>query len=132
MDEQRLEHLARNLGRRAAARVDPDTTASAVVRRLRAAPARRVWWRMPVLQAAAVIVLLAGGGLLLARGGLWRGVNGEMALPLPAELSGLESDELVEVLDSLQIEAPIVELLPVSLADLDEGQLEELLQAMEG
>lgn len=131
MEETRFEDLARDLGRRAAARIDPDVVARGVLLRLRRQTARRVWWRMPALQAAAVVVLFVGGSLLLGRDVLWPD-NEEELLPLPVELSGLGSEALVEVLDSLEIEAPIVRLLPVTIADLDEGQLEELLREMEG
>lgn len=132
MNERKIEHLARDLGNRAAARVDPAAVAQGVVHRLRTESVRVVWWRIPALQAAAVVVLLIGGGLVVGGRYIWNDVSGEAAIPAPLELAELGTGELAEVLDSLEFEAPITEFLPASLGDLDEAQLQQLLRTMEG
>ena len=50
----------------------------------------------------------------------------------PAELQELAATELVEVLDSLEFEAPVYELVEVSLYDLSESELSALLEELEG
>jgi negative regulator of sigma E activity len=136
MDEQRLEQLAGEIGRERAAGVDPEATAQAVLRRLRTEPAAQPWWRRAgqwprrrVVQvaAAAVILLVAAFGVreLVGPGG-----SGTYAGP--AELQELASTELTEVLDSLEFEAPVYELVEVSLYDLSESELSALLEELEG
>jgi negative regulator of sigma E activity len=136
MDEQRLEQLAGEIGRERAAGVDPEATAQAVLRRLRREPAAEAWWhragqwprRRVVQVAAAAAILLVGtfGLLQLATPG------GETALSGPAELQELAGAELTEVLDSLELEAPVYELVEVSLYDLSESELSALLEELEG
>ena len=133
IDEREIERLARELGARAAGRIDVEQTAQAVVRRVKQHEARPVWWRrVPVLQAvasAAVIVLVAGV-LLVGRFG---GGGGEATEPvLLAELQELSTEELTEVFDSLMVDAPVYESSTVGLQDLNEEQLRELLELMEG
>ena len=137
MDEQQLERLAGQLGRERAAAVDPEATAQAVLRRLRTEPATEPWWRRAgqwprrhVLQvaAAAAILLVASFGVreLVGPGGSGGAHAG------PAELQELAATELVEVLDSLEFEAPVYELVEVSLYDLSESELSALLEELEG
>jgi len=59
------------------------------------------------------------------------GGNG-FVFPTPVEIEELADTELEEVLDSLSWETPVSELMPVTLADLDESELLELLESMEG
>jgi hypothetical protein len=137
MDEQQLERLAAELGRERADGIDPEATAQAVLRRLRTEPASEPWWRRAgswprrhMLQAAAAAAILLAttfGVLRLAAPG-----NGLGAYAGPAELEELAATELVEVLDSLEIEAPVYELVEVSLYDLSESELSALLEELEG
>jgi len=131
VDDQQLEQLAKHLGASAAARLDVDDTARAVVERLKSGPERVVWWRrMPMVKAmaaAAVIVLMVG---ILADG-----PDSHTAMDLdlthtPFELQVLSFGELAEVFDTLTFEAPVSELSVVGLDDMSVGQLEELLQTM--
>ena len=131
LDDQQLEQLAKHLGASAAAHLDVDETARAVVERLKSAPERFVWWRrMPMVQAmaaAAVIVLIVG---ILADG---RDSHTALDLDLthtPSELQALSFDELGEVFDTLTFEAPVSELSVAGLDNMSVGQLEELLQTM--
>lgn len=130
MDERRIEGLAPELGRGAAERVDADATAGAVIERLRQ-PVRVAWWRSPALRVAAALVLVLGGGLLV-RGAVSTGERGGEVLAGPVELRQLAAAELEEVLDSLELERPVHELVPVSIGDLDETELRQLLEIMEG
>jgi hypothetical protein len=133
MDERRLEKLAKGLGRRAAERLDVEASAAAVLQRIRSQPVRVVWWRRaPVLQglaAAAVVVLTAG---ILVSGQLNRTVERVVAMPAPVELAALSEEELAEVFDSLSVEVPVSELADAGIYDLTEGELEELLELLEG
>jgi hypothetical protein len=136
MDERRLEQLAGEIGRERAAGVDPEATAEAVLRRLRTEVTPEPWWRragqwprrhvVRVAAAAAIVVASTFGLLQLAGSG---GGDGYMG---PAELQELASTELAEVLDSLEFEAPVYELVEVSLYDLSESELSALLEELEG
>jgi hypothetical protein len=132
MDERELERLAPELGARAAAGVDPVATGRRVEHRLRAEPVRVEWWRRPGLLAAAAVLLVLAGGLLAGRGFLGQAGGSDVELPTPIELVELGTSELAEVLDSLTYEAPVSDLLPPTLANLDEPQLEQLLRSLEG
>jgi hypothetical protein len=128
--ETRLEQLARRLGEREAAGIDPQKVAWAVTARLRQTPVRRRWWsptRLAPLAAAATIALAAGFGLIQVMGG------GEQVIEpaIPVDVADLETDQLEEVLDSLSFETPAAELVAVGLYDLNESELEALLQTME-
>lgn len=131
MNDDNLERLAKQLGDRPAAAIDPQKTAWAVLARLRSSPQRRPWWRrvglVPV--AAAATLMLASG--LAIRQWVSNGGSG-MTMPVPVELQDLAHEELAEVLDSLEWEIPVSELVPLTLADLSESELQELLQSMEG
>lgn len=130
MDQQRIEQLAPELGRRAAARVDAESTASAVLERLRR-PVPVAWWRRPVLQAAAAVAFVLGAAVL-ARDTLSTGDGNGQAVAGPVELREMAAAELEEVLDSLELQRPVHELVPVGIGDLDETELRLLLEIMEG
>lgn len=129
MDEDRIEQLAPELGHRAAARVDVEATATAVLERLRE-PVRVVWWRSTAFRVAAAVVLVLGTGVLVHDGSS-RG-DGERVVTAPVELRDLATTELAQVLDSLELARPVHELVPVGLDDLTESELQELLRTMEG
>ncbi len=131
MDEKEIERLAADLGARDGERSDPDGTAHAVLARLRAEATRRPWWRRPgVLRAAAAGIIVIAAAFAAERAfGPNAGVVGEF--PAPAELQELAALELAEVLDSLEVAAPVSELVAVDLDDLNETQLRELLEWME-
>ncbi len=130
-DERELTELARQLGAEAERRVDPPRVAAGVMARLRARPEARPWWRparLIPLAAAAAAVLAVGLGLRE----LSRSQTDGQAAAVPVELHELAVAELGEVLDSLHVDAPVAELVPVGLYDLDESELTQLLQSMEG
>lgn len=133
MDDRELEALARQLGDRAAAAIDPERTAESVVARLRAEPVVAVrWWRRPgVVRAAAAAVLVIAAGVFVARSTRDEPVT-VAAVTATATLEELAPSELSEIIDSLQVEAPVSELVAASLDELSEQQLERLLQEMEG
>ncbi|HEX9729871.1 MAG TPA: hypothetical protein VGA37_15350 [Gemmatimonadales bacterium] len=128
MDERRLEQTARRLGETAEARVDPERVAARVIARLRSGEGMpHAWPGWPWLTAAAATLLvgLAVSPFLVSD----RTPAPVVAAPLLDPLTG---DELAEVLDSLDLHAPIADQFPASLDDLNESQLEALLAAMEG
>ncbi|GBD33195.1 MAG: hypothetical protein KatS3mg081_0271 [Gemmatimonadales bacterium] len=134
MEERDLERMARRLGHERAEALDPERVARGVLDRLRteAAPgrARRVVWSAPqLLRLAAVLVLFLAGGLLFLS--LPPADKPETRMVAVPELYELSEDQLVEVLDSLALEAPVFEHVVV-LSDLGEAELRELLRAMEG
>jgi hypothetical protein len=137
MNEHDIERFARGLGDRAAQRLRLEAVAAGVLERLRASGAAE---RRPglfrgrgvaLLRIAAALAVLAGGGLIV-RSALDRGTNvATRAVPTPV-LTGLSTDELEEVFDSLAVEAPVHEFAAGGLESLNETQLTELLQQMEG
>jgi hypothetical protein len=133
MDERQLERLARRLGSQAADNLDVERVARSVVQRLRTEPAPVVWWRrIPRLQAvaAAAVIVLTAGVVTVSQIVGDRNEIGD--LPSLAELQALTTDELEEVFDSLVIDAPVFEYTDYGLHDMNEGQLQELLQRLEG
>lgn len=98
--------------------------------RLRSRPPRQGWWsrvRLVPLAAAASLILAVGLGVReLTRGGV-----AEEAL-VPVELADLATDALQEMLDTLALDTPVSELVPVGLYELSETELTALLEAMEG
>lgn len=137
MEEHEIERVAESLGERAAERLDVERVAAGVVARLRADRAqaqapRRVWWAPPTLLrlAAALVVLIAGG--TVARVALHHPEAQSTAVVAVPMLRELTDDELIEVFDSLGVEAPVYEGLATGLESLNEAQLKELLRLMEG
>lgn len=136
MDDRDLEKLARALGQGAGDRLDVERVAAGLVARLRAdreraAQPQRAWWTGPmVLRLAAALAVLAVGGAV-ARGRLHRSEPATAVVAVPA-LRDLTGDELIEVFDSLGVEAPVHEGLAAGLESLNEAQLKELLSLMEG
>jgi hypothetical protein len=137
MDERELEQLAGRLGHEAGDALDVERTVDTVLQRLRAEPkassARVVWFRRPRvltgLAAAAVIVLTAS---IAVTSQLGNGAPERAAALALTELEALSDDELLEVFDSLTVDVPVSEFAAVGLHDLNETQLLELLELMEG
>jgi hypothetical protein len=136
MNEHEIERLARGLGERAAARVEVEAVVSGVLRRLRGGGAvqRAGPFRargIMLLQIAAALAVLVGSGVV-ARSVLQHGAaSSTSAMPAPV-LGGLSTDELEEMFDSLAVEVPVHEFAAGGLESLNETQLTELLQQMEG
>jgi len=127
-----LERLAARLGAEAGDRVDPERTAWAVMARLRREGSRVPWWkRRLTVSAAAVAATVA---LVVGVTHPWSGTRSDSVfeLPMAANLDNLGADELSQLLDSLDYEAPVYELLPAGLSDLNENELQVLLESMEG
>jgi hypothetical protein len=132
MNETDLERIAARLGERAAARLDVERTAAAVVHRLRAERQVSVWRRSStLLRMAAAVTLLVGAGLFGYRLAHQPAADAPPA-PVIASLQTLSPDEMQEVLDSLAVESPAYENVAVGLHDLSNEQLTELLHRMEG
>ena len=129
LNERDLENAARRLGEKAAARLDIERTSGMVAERLKAARLTP-WWAGPgLLRAAAIVAMALGVGLFYRPGGSRPGAT----VGPPVALQTLSVDDLEEVLDSLVIEAPAtLRSGGVSLADLNETQLAELLREMKG
>lgn len=129
-----LERLARRLGTRAAARLDVEHTAAAVVARLRTERTRqRPWWlQSGWLRAAAVALLVVGAGLVMRQRFLTHAAPADHYVR--EELQDLSTDQLREVLGSLDrtlTEAP-VDPADEGLNDLTTEQLRVLLRSLEG
>ncbi len=137
MDEQQLERVAQELGRRRAEAVDPEATARAVLHRLRTEPLPSPWWRRLASRPRHQVVQFAGAAVIIVVAVLGiRQLAGPGAaqrpLAAPPELQDLATTELAEVLDSLEAEMPVHELVSVSLYDLSESELSALLEDLEG
>jgi len=137
VNDDELEQLAQRLGARAAERLDVEATARAVVERLRAErEARervilglpRQWLR---IAAALVIVVGGGGGAVALR--IMR-TNHATVASVPADLDGLSTDQLKQVLDGVGQPAGDVTVpaQDVSLDDLNTVELRALLESLEG
>lgn len=132
IEDRDLEALARQLGQHRAERIDPEETAAAVVGRLRSARAGDHWWSRPAFRRlAAAAVLVVAAGLFFARSGLDRTL-GQAVASAPLGLDELAAGELIQLIDSLDVDRPVHELVPPTLESLSERQLELLLQNMEG
>lgn len=129
-DPEPVEHLAPRLGDDAAARLDVEAIVSGVTARLRSEAARAPWrravrWAVGV--AAALAIVVGGDAWWHARGA----PSTDLALGTPW-VDPLTEIELDEVLDSLTMDIPVSELMPATLDDLTEPQLQELLAMLEG
>ena len=130
MNEDNLAQAARNLGARAAERLDVDATARKVVERLREQPARRTpWVQSTWLRIAAAVVLVVGGGL---------GVRSLIPNPqtpssghlIADDLKDLSTDELRTLLATFDqiIDESVVPDSTSDLQELDAQQLRDLLR----
>ena len=126
----RLQEMARRVGEREAAGIDPTAMAARVRAGLAApAPAPPVRWTRAwvPLAAAATLILAVGVGFELRGSG--EGFDGPV---VPAAVAELETDELEAVLDSLAVDVPVSEMVTVGLYELTESELAALLETMEG
>jgi hypothetical protein len=134
MNDSELERIAARLGDRAAARLDVEQTAAAVLSRLRTREQVVSWRAGPMLlRLAAALVLAVGAafyGYRLFSGDSVAGT--EVATVEVPALQTLASSELEEVLDSLSTDTPASEAIAVGLQSLNNDQLTELLRQMEG
>lgn len=135
MNDDELEKLAQRLGARAAERLDVEATARAVVERLRAERAagerNGVWLPRQWLRIAAALVIAVGGGALALR---IIGTNHPSVASVPADLDGLSTDQLRQVLDGVEQSdgQVVVSAQDVSLDDLNTVELRALLESLEG
>jgi hypothetical protein len=135
VNDDELEQLAQRLGARAAERLDVEATARAVVERLRAerAARERMIFGLPRhwLRIAAALVIVVGGGVVALR--IMRTKQTTVA-SVPADLDGLSTDQLEQVLDEVgqpggDVTVPAQD---VSLDDLNTVELRALLESLEG
>jgi hypothetical protein len=141
IDETRLENLAKQLGARAAERLNVQATAQQIVARLREQPVERrpFWIQQTWLRIAAALVLVVGGsaiGLqLLPRHGSVAGVNAHPAHLIADDLNDLTADQLRDVLSSMdQIVSTDSVVAPENndLHELNAQQLRAMLRSLEG
>ena len=139
MTDEELEKLAQRLGARAAERLDVEATAQAVVDRLRAERAaeggrRGIWLPRQWLRIAAALVIVVGGGALALRMTRTHGTTRAPAATAGADLDGLSTDQLNQVLSAVEQPAGqnVVSAPDVSLDDLNTVELRALLESLEG
>ncbi len=135
MNDDELERLAQRLGARAAERLDVEAIAQAVIERVRAERAAGerigVWPQRQWLRIAAALVIVVGGGALASR--ILR-TNQPPVASAPADLDGLSTDQLKQVLDGVGESGgeAVVSVQDVSLDDLSTVELRALLESLEG
>ena len=137
IEDPKLQELARQLGVRAAARLDVERMAQTVVAGLRRpapapAPAWLVWTHVAWVRAAAMVVLLVGIGVMMQPSSEL--VRTAWEEPPVGAMQDLSADQLTRVLDEL--DQPVDVTAPASedagLEDLSEPQLRALLKSLEG
>jgi hypothetical protein len=135
MNEDRLNELARQLGTRAAERLDVAATARSVVQRLREQPVRRVRWIHETwIRIAAAVVIVVGGGLALREAWSPDAPN-HVAHLVADDLDDLSADELRAVLAGFEEIVNGDSAVPESgsdLLELDAQQLQTVLRSLEG
>jgi hypothetical protein len=134
--DARLEALARQLGQKAADRLDVQATARKVVERLREQPVRRISWvQQPWLRIAAALVIVVGGATLIRRN-LVRSDAAHTAHFVADDLSDLSTDELRDVLatfdETIGSDSVAVPDSSTDLRELDAQQLRAVLRSLEG
>ena len=122
-----LERAASRLGQQAGDALNVEQAAEGVVRSLRQ---RRPWWRSHgLLQAAAALVVFVGGATMVLRMVPRESPDVAAAAANAAGVfDGLSSTELMDVLDSMALDAPPSSYVGRGLHDLTEAQLNELLK----
>ncbi len=130
MNERDIESAAAQLG--SDVHIDVEQTAQRVVARLQEPAPRTGWWQgTAALRAAAAVVVLVTGGVLVDRA-IDDSAIGSGVVALRVGLEELSTTGLTEVLDSLDLFAPVSEFIPPSFDEFDEEQLRALLAEMEG
>ena len=138
MTDDELEKLAQRLGARAAERLDVEATAQTVVDRLRAERAKGepvgIWLPRQWLRIAAALAIVLGGGALVLRSTGTHGTTGAPVTTAGADLDGLSTDQLNQVLRAVEQPAGqnVVSAQDVSLDDLNAVELRALLESLEG
>jgi hypothetical protein len=123
----RLENLAKQLGARAAERLDVQATARKVVERLREQPVQRpVWIHATWLRIAAAVVLVVGSAF--AARGIWSNANrgNHLAHLVADDLEDLSPDQLRNVLTTLDDIVSGDSVVSDSTADLHELDTQQL------
>ena len=126
MNEEKLIQAAKQLGARAAERIDVEATARKVLERLREQPAPRISWiRQSWVRIAAMVIVLVGGVLVFAPG-----PDQEPAHFVADDLRDLSTDELRSLLTSFDqiLDESVVPDSTADLPELDTQQLRELLR----
>lgn len=129
MNEDKLTQTARQLGVRAAERLDVDATARKVIDRLREQPPRRtVWIQATWLRIAAALVVVVGGAYAVRE--LRQSDAPHVAHFIVDDLQDLSADELRTLLASFdQIVADSAAVDSTSdLQELDAQELRRLLR----
>ena len=137
MNEERMNEVARQLGARAAERLDVGETARKVVERLREQPVRRtIWVQQTWLRIAAALVVLVGGSFVVSRLTPGSGSDvGHGAHFVADDLHDLSADQLRDVLatfDDLVTGGNVVGPDSTDLHELDAPQLRAVLRSLEG
>jgi hypothetical protein len=132
VNEHELEQLARQLGARAAERLDVETAARAVVERLRQPieEKKRVTWTRPEwLRIAAALAVLLGAGVVLQEIQTGQAPAGYVM----EDLSDLTAAELSAVLRDLDqtLDGDLTDEPAVDLENLTPAQLQALLRDFE-
>lgn len=131
-----FHETARQLGKRAADRLDVEAIAQSVVRRLKDEPARETRWiHQAWFRIAAAVVIVIGGGLAVRQVLSDRSAGTHVAHFVADDLSDLSTDDLNDVLTSLDdIVASDSVAVPEStdLRELDAQQLRAVLRSLEG
>jgi len=135
IEDPKLQELARQLGVKAAERLDVERMAQTVLAGLRRpapAPTWIVWTQVAWVRAAAMVVLLVGIGVVMQP--RTERVRGAWEDPPAGAVQDLSADQLTRVLDEL--DQPVDVTAPASedagLEDLSEPQLRALLKSLEG
>jgi len=133
LQDAEMRALARVLGTEAAARLDLESTAQAVVRRLRTSPGAAAPRSLPAwLSVAAAVVLMVGGGLV------WRsmrtGVPASAFGPAGLDLNSLSADQLNDVFNAVDqpLDVEATGTAETGLDDLTPRELHNLLRTLEG
>jgi len=139
LQDAKLQEVARRLGAHAAARLDVERTAQAVVARLRTEPRAEIrvlgWIRPAWLRIAAAMVMVVGAGVVGRSLSHPRPTTTVSVTAAGAELSDLSTEQLRQLLEAVGQpggERETVSSQDVSLDDLSALELRALLESLEG